>query len=77
VPGGSTAARHAGLPEPPTPPGLARRNQQGQHRWWFETDSWRVAHSEYQARVSHYLADGPPPHARRVSRAQIRERYGV
>ena len=48
-------------------------------RWWFEADSWRdtVARGEYQARLSGYLADGPPPHARRVSRAQITERYGV
>jgi Family of unknown function (DUF6247) len=48
-------------------------------RWWFEADSWRdaLARSEYQARVSRYLADGPQPHAQRVSRAQIRDRYGV
>ena len=48
-------------------------------RWWFEADSWRdpAARSEYQARISRYLADGPPPRARRVSRAQITERYGV
>ena len=48
-------------------------------RWWFEADSWRdvVARSEYQARLSRYQTDGPPPRARRVSRAQITERYGV
>jgi len=37
----------------------------------------RAARREYQARVRRYLADGPPPQAQRVSRAQIRERYGV
>jgi hypothetical protein len=36
-----------------------------------------AAHREYLARVERYLADGPPPQERRVSRAQIRERYGV
>ena len=48
-------------------------------RWWFEADSWRdpAARREYLARVDHYLTAGPPPQARRVSRAQIRERYGV
>ena len=48
-------------------------------RWWFEADTWRdtAARRDYQARVRRYLADGPPPQAQRVSRAQIRERYGV
>jgi len=48
-------------------------------RWWFEADSWRdpAARSEYRARLSRYLADGPPPRAQRVSRAQITGRYGV
>jgi hypothetical protein len=48
-------------------------------RWWFEADSWRdpVARREYQARVSRYLTGGPPPPAQRVTRAQVRERYGV
>jgi hypothetical protein len=48
-------------------------------RWWFEADTWRdpAARREYLARVSRYVTDGPPPQAHRVSRAQIRERYGV
>ncbi len=48
-------------------------------RWWFEADSWRdpAALKQFQTRVSSYLADGPPPAADRVSRAQLRERYGV
>ncbi len=48
-------------------------------RWWFDADAWRdpVAHREYLARMERYLADGPPPQEQRVSRTQIRERYGV
>jgi Family of unknown function (DUF6247) len=48
-------------------------------RWWFEADTWRdpAARREYQARVSRYCTDGPPPPGRRVSRAQIHERYGI
>jgi hypothetical protein len=48
-------------------------------RWWFEADNWRdpVARSQFQARVSHYQSDGPPPAAERVNRAVLRERYGV
>jgi hypothetical protein len=48
-------------------------------RWWFDANAWRdpVAHREYLDRVERYLADGPPPQEQRVSRAQIRERYGV
>lgn len=48
-------------------------------RWWFEADTWRdpAARREFQARVSRYQADGPPPATERVSRAQLRERYGV
>lgn len=48
-------------------------------RWWFEADTWRdpVARREYLARVDRYVTSGPPPQARRLSRVQIRERYGV
>jgi hypothetical protein len=48
-------------------------------RWWFEADTWRdpAARREYQARVSHYLTAGPPPQSKRVTSAQVRERYGV
>ena len=47
--------------------------------WWFEADTWRdpAARAQFQARVSRYLTDGPPPADQRVSRAQIREQYGV
>ena len=48
-------------------------------RWWFEADTWcdAAARREYQARVSRYLTAGPPPQSQRVTRAQVRERYGV
>ncbi|HEX9033610.1 MAG TPA: DUF6247 family protein [Streptosporangiaceae bacterium] len=48
-------------------------------RWWFEADSWRdpAARREYLARVSRYLTEGPPPRVRRVTRTQVRERYGI
>ena len=48
-------------------------------RWWFDADAWRdpAARREYLDRVQRYLADGPPPREQRVSRTQIRERYGV
>ena len=48
-------------------------------RWWFDADAWRdpAAHREYLDRVEQYLAAGPPPADQRVSRGQIRQRYGV
>ena len=48
-------------------------------RWRFEADTSRdpAARREYQARVSRYLTDGPPPQDQRVTRAQVRERYGI
>jgi len=48
-------------------------------RWWFEADTWRdpAVRRDYQARVSRYLTDGLPPQGQRVTRAQVRERYGV
>lgn len=48
-------------------------------RWWFEADTWRdpAARDQFRARVGRYLSDGPAPAGQRVSRAQVRERYGV
>jgi len=48
-------------------------------RWWFEADNWRdpAARRQFQARVSRYQSDGPPPAAERVNRARLREQYGV
>jgi hypothetical protein len=48
-------------------------------RWWFEADAWRdpVAQRDYLARVERYQRDGPPPPAERITREEIRARYGV
>ncbi len=48
-------------------------------RWWFEADAWRdpVAQREFIARVDGYLCEGPPPAGQRVSRQEIRARFGV
>ncbi len=48
-------------------------------RWWFEADAWRdpAAQREFLARVDGYLADGPPPADRRVTRQEVRARFGV
>jgi len=48
-------------------------------RWWFEADTWRdpAARRQFQARVSRYQSDGPPPASERVNRARLREQYGV
>lgn len=48
-------------------------------RWWFEADAWRDpdAQRQFHARMDRYLADGPPPPHQRVSREEIRARYGV
>jgi Family of unknown function (DUF6247) len=47
--------------------------------WWFEADDWHdpAARRQFQARVSHYQSDGPPPAAERVNRARLREQYSV
>jgi hypothetical protein len=47
--------------------------------WWFEADSWRdpEARRQFQDRVGRYLSQGPPPRADRLSREEIRARYGV
>lgn len=48
-------------------------------RWWFEADAWRDpdAQREFLARVERYQRDGPPPPEQRMSRQEIRARYGV
>lgn len=48
-------------------------------RWWFEADMWRdpAARAQFQERVSQYLTQGPPPRHDRLSREEIRARYGV
>lgn len=48
-------------------------------RWWFEADAWRdpSAQWQYLARVDGYRAHGPPPASQRMSRQEVRARYGV
>ena len=48
-------------------------------RWWFEADAWRdpAAQREFLARVDGYLSDGPPPASQRVTRQELRARFGV
>jgi hypothetical protein len=48
-------------------------------RWWFEADAWRDpdAQREFLARVERYQREGPPPPEERVTRQEIRTRYGV
>lgn len=48
-------------------------------RWWFEADAWRdpEAQREFLARVHRYQTEGPPPPEQRISREEIRARYGV
>lgn len=47
--------------------------------WCFEADSWRdpEARRQFQDRVARYLSQGPPPRAERLTREEIRARYGV
>ena len=48
-------------------------------RWWFEADAWRDpdAQREFLARVERYQREGPPPPAERITRQEIRAKYGV
>jgi hypothetical protein len=48
-------------------------------RWWFEADSWRNpdAQREFLARLDTYRSVGPPPAEQRVTREEIRARFGV
>ena len=48
-------------------------------RWWFEADAWRDPGTQRQflARMDRYQTDGPPPPHQRVSREEIRARYGI
>jgi len=41
-------------------------------------DAWRDPHGQqrFHQRISGYLKDGPPPATERLSREEIRERYG-
>lgn len=48
-------------------------------RWWFEADAWRNpgAQRQYLARVDAYRTHGPPPAGQRMTRQEVRARYGV
>jgi hypothetical protein len=48
-------------------------------RWWFEADAWRdpEAQREFLARIERYQQKGPPPPEQRITREEIRARYGV
>ena len=48
-------------------------------RWWFEADSWRDPDTqrEFLGRLDNYRSDGPPPAEQRVTREEIRTRFGV
>ena len=48
-------------------------------RWWFEADAWRdpVAQQQYLARVDLYRTHGPPSAGQRMTRQEVRARYGV
>jgi hypothetical protein len=48
-------------------------------RWWFEADAWRDpdAQRQFLARVDTYRTQGPPPADQRMTRQEIRVRFGV
>jgi Family of unknown function (DUF6247) len=48
-------------------------------RWWYEADAWRdpQAQREFLARIDAYRDEGPPPADQRMSREDIRTRFGV
>ena len=48
-------------------------------RWWFEADAWRdpEAQRQFLARVDTYRSAGPPPPEERMTREEIRARFGV
>jgi len=48
-------------------------------RWWFEADAWRDPESQRQflATTDRYHTEGPPPPRERISREEIRNRYGI
>ena len=48
-------------------------------RWWFEADAWRdpEAQRQFLARLDTYRSEGPPPAEERLTREEIRARFGV
>jgi hypothetical protein len=47
-------------------------------RWWFEADAWSNPDEQraFLARMDRYAAEGPPGPEHRVTREDIRARYG-
>lgn len=47
-------------------------------RWWFEADAWRDSDGQraFLARMQRYVTEGPPGPEHRVTREEIRARYG-
>jgi Family of unknown function (DUF6247) len=48
-------------------------------RWWFEADAWRDpdAQRDFLARIERYQRAGPPSPEERMTRQEIRAKYGV
>ena len=48
-------------------------------RWWFEADAWRdpEAQRQFLARLDTYRSEGHPPSEERMTREEIRARFGV
>jgi hypothetical protein len=48
-------------------------------RWWIEADAWRdpQAQRQFLARIDSYRGEGLPPAEQRMSREEIRTRFGV
>ena len=48
-------------------------------RWWFEADAWcdPEGQRESVARVDTYRSEGPPPTEQRMTREEVRSRFGV
>jgi Family of unknown function (DUF6247) len=48
-------------------------------RWWFEADAWcdPEGQREFLARVDTYRSEGPPPAEQRMTREEVRSRFGV
>lgn len=48
-------------------------------RWWFEADAWcdPGAQRRFLARLDSYRTAGPPPPEQRLTRQELRARFGV
>jgi hypothetical protein len=48
-------------------------------RWWFEADAWRDPEGQrtFLARMDAYRNEGPPSAEQRMTREEIRARFGV